>query len=85
MRPIDTLTDFSTSHDLDEIHARIELLVKIAMITDNGHFDKAEERKDLFFFIENLKRCLSAAYSLAERHHRHLLLGANRLQKKGAM
>jgi hypothetical protein len=77
MRPIDTLTDFSTSHGLDEIHARIELLVKIAMITDNGYFDKAEERKDLFFFIDNLKRCLSAVYLLSDRQHRHFLRGSH--------
>jgi hypothetical protein len=85
MKQIDTLTDFSTSHGLDETHARIELLVKIAMISDNGYFDKVEERNDLYFFIDNLKRCLSAVYSIAEKQHGRFLQSGLRLREDGAL
>jgi hypothetical protein len=85
MKPIHALTDFSASHGLDEVHTRIELLVKIAMITDNGYFDEVKERKDLYFFVDNLKRCLNAVYSLAEKQHRRLLQSDSPIQEKVAM
>ncbi len=65
MYPSEIFTVFFKGNDLMDVHSRIDLLFKIALTTDNGHFDKAKERKELFYFKEELLKCVDAARRLA--------------------
>jgi hypothetical protein len=65
MTPSESFTEFFQWFKLREVHTKIELLFKIALTTENGCFDSPEEREDLFFFKEELTKCIDAARRLA--------------------
>jgi hypothetical protein len=65
MYPSEIFTEFFQWYKLREVHTRIELLFKIALTTDNGNYDDPKEREELFFFKEELMKCIDAARRLA--------------------
>ncbi|HWY35813.1 MAG TPA: hypothetical protein VNX68_14315 [Nitrosopumilaceae archaeon] len=56
--------------DLRAIEKKIDTLLEIALSTNNGLFDDAEERADLFFFKMGLMEVLESAHILGEKQHK---------------
>lgn len=73
MIPNKVFAEVFQNFELAEMGKQIDLLLEIALITDNCNFDNAKERGNLFFFKQNLKRCLEAGHVLAEKQKKRLL------------
>jgi len=67
MKPYETFADFFDRHEMKEVHAQIDLLIKIALTTDCYEFDKFGQRAELFYLRDNLLKCLDAVFILAQK------------------
>lgn len=72
MTPSKVFADVFMNFELAEMEKEIDRLLEIALVTDNGNFDYPEERDKLFFFKQNLMRCLEAGHALAEKQQKRL-------------
>jgi hypothetical protein len=72
MTPSEEFADVFVNFSLSEMEKQMDLLIEIALITNNCNFDDFEERSTLFFFKQNIMRCLEAGNILAKKQQKRI-------------
>ncbi len=83
MKPSEVFADAFFNIKLVEFESEIDLIVEIALVTENGSYDTARSRDHLLYLKKRLTEVLKAAYSIAEKQRQRLITKEERLTRQG--
>jgi hypothetical protein len=73
MTPAEVFADAFLNIELADFEKELDLLVEIALVTENGSYDEARERDHLIYLRKTLTEVLNAANLLAEKQRRRFI------------